>query len=678
MRKVYFLFLFVFFISNVSSAQSLFDSASLQKIRRVGEPQISPDSKTVLLTIGDVNLDLNKVITQIYSVGINGSNLVPLTQGNSSNTSPRWSPDGRKIAFITNEQIWIMNADGTGSKQLTDLATGVSKFLWSPDGNKIAFLSDVYPVCNGNNKCIQEKELEQQTKIVKAVETNRLLYKHWNEVRNIKRTHIFTIASNGGEATEITHGDYDSPPFSASSFSDFAFSPDSQEIVYLKNTDKIEAASTNSDVYTISLVDSKTQNITIKNRGSDASPLYTPDGRYIVYRSQTQENFESDRWRLMRYDRSSGEIKELNSELDLQIEEFVIAGDSQSVYFTAVDRGNLPLFNVSIRTGIPKKLFANGNISNIQIAPNNEQFVFVFSFFSIPPEIVTIKKNSRVYEPLTKVNRQFVAQFGLRPPDETVWSGASKEQIHGYLFKPSNFDESKKYPLLVFIHGGPQSAWFNNWNYRWNPQVFANAGYVVFLPNPRGSVGYGQKFVNQVSQDWGGKAFKDISTGVEEIIKLPFVDKDRIGAAGASYGGYMINWMLGHNDHKRFRYKVFLSHAGIYNTESFFGSTEELWFPLWEFGGNPWKNQKQFTKWSPHKFAKLFRTPTMVTHGEMDYRVPISEGTQLFTALQLNNTDSKLLYFPDEGHWILKPKNSLLWYEKSLEWFDKYLKPQIR
>lgn len=681
MKKILLTFFAVFIFFSITTAQTTFTPESLLKIRRVGDPQISPDGKKVLLTIGDVHFDANRTVTQIYSVEINGSNLTALTQGNSSNTAPRWSPDGNKIAFNTGGQIWVMDADGSNRKQLTNLATGAGEPLWSPDGSKIAFVSEVFPECAGDANCNKTKEEQNENSKVKAIETTRLLFRHWNEIRNKKRTHLFVVSSNGGNAQPITFGDYDTPPYAASSFSDFAFSPDSQQIAYLKNTDRVEAVSTNSDIFVADLSNpNAARNITQNNRGYDASPVFTADGRYIIYRSQTIAGFEADRWRLMRYDRNNGTITEITKGFDLQVEEFVISNDSQNVYFTAGDRGRMPLFAVPVNGGTPRKLLANGFISNLKITPNDQQFVFVYSFSSVPPEIVKVGKDinpkePNLIEPLTKLNRQFIAQFGLRPPDETEWQGASKDRIHGFLYKPTNFDESKKYPLLVIIHGGPQSAFYNSWGYRWNPQVFANAGYVVFTPNPRGSVGYGQKFVNQVSEDWGGKAFQDITKGVEEIVKLPYVDKDRVGAAGASYGGYMVNWILGHNDSKKFKYKALLSHAGIYNLDSFFGGTEELWFPLYEFKGTPWNNPKQYQKWSPNRFVKNFRTPTMITHGEIDYRVPINESFQLYTALQLNNVETKLLYFPDEGHWILKPQNSMLWYNRGLEWFKKYLRP---
>ncbi|HMS43765.1 MAG TPA: S9 family peptidase, partial [Pyrinomonadaceae bacterium] len=290
---------------------------------------------------------------------------------------------------------------------------------------------------------------------------------------------------------------------------------------------------------------------------------------------------------------------------------------------------------------------------------------------SPPAEIYKIPMSGAMTN-LTKAN----AATNLPNGTDVDWIGGMGAKVHGFLLKPMNYDAKKKYPMIVLIHGGPQGAWNDSWGYRWNPQMYANAGYIVFMPNPRGSTGYGQKFVNEISGDWGGKVVDDIKNGIVEVLKKnPAIDKERIGAAGASYGGYMVDWLLGHNDDPRFKFKAFVSHAGVYNLESMAGTTEELWFVNYEFKGMPWQNKANYEKWSPHKFAAKFKTPTLVTQGEIDYRVPVDQSLQLFTALQLNGTPSKLIVFPDEGHWILKPQNSEFFYKNVLDWFGKYLKP---
>ena len=328
-----------------------------------------------------------------------------------------------------------------------------------------------------------------------------------------------------------------------------------------------------------------------------------------------------------------------------------------------------PDFRLRIATHV-KQVRGDGYFGNLNVTPDGRSFVVLSSSMSSPADVYRLSVDGNEMVNLSKAN----APLKIARPEEVEWKGAFNTPNHGFLLKPANFDASRRYPLIVLIHGGPQGAWNDNWGYRWNPQVFANAGYVVFMPNPRGSTGYGQKFVNEVSADWGGRAYTDIMNGVAEIIKKPYVDKANIGAAGGSYGGYMVNWILGHNTDPRFKFKALVSHAGVYNLESMAAVTEELWFVEWEFKGMPWDNPVNYQKWSPHRFAKNFNTPTLVVHGELDYRVPIGEGLQLYTTLQHRGVPSKLLYYPDEGHWILKPQNSELWYSTVLDWFGRYLK----
>ena len=649
----------------------------LLKVRRVGDPQVSPDGRLVAFTIGDVNFDANRIVTQIYVVPSAGGEMKQLTSGDRSSTSPRWSPDGKKIAFTTGGQVWVMDNDGDNKEQVTKISTDAAAPAWSPDGKWIAFTSEVHPDCNDDD-CNKKKDEQAEKSKVKAHIMDRLLFRHWNEWRDVKRTHVFVVSSNGGTARDLTRGDFDSPPYAASSGVDFAFSPDSREIAYLRNPDKVEATSTNSDIYLVPIAGGEARNITSKNRGYEASPVYTRDGKYILYRSQATAGFEADRWRLMAYNRANGVSSELLRGFDLQVEEAVITPDGNTIFFTALDRGDAPIFRVPITGGKAQNVVPNVFATNLQITPNGQRLVFANSSMASPAEVYSVNVNGSDLRALTTANGQLMNQASLPKAEEVEWSGALGRKIHGFIIKPKNFDANRKYPLVVLIHGGPQSAWNNNWGYRWNPQVFANAGYVVFAPNPRGSVGYGQQFVNEISGDWGGKVYTDLMNGVADVIRRnPFIDRNRIGAAGASYGGYMVNWIQGHNNDPRFRFKVLVSHDGVYNLASMYGGTEELWFPEWEFKGMPWTNPAMYERWSPHNFVRNFNTPMLIIHGELDYRVPIGEGLQLFTAVQRKGIDSKLLVFPDEGHWVLKPQNSQLWYHTVLDWLDKYLKEPV-
>lgn len=678
MKRILFsLVVLAFVFANIQAQQ--FTINDLMKIRRVSDPQVSPDGRTVAYTIGDVNVAENRTLTQIYTVSTSGGNARQISKGDKSNSSPRWSPDGKRIAFVTGGQIWTMESDGDNRKQITKISTGASNPVWSPDGRWIAFVSDVYPEC-GNDDCNARKESEAENSKVQAKVTDRLLYRHWVEWRDKKRTHVFVVSANGGASRDVTTGDFDAPPYAASTGTDYAFSPDSTEIAFLKNPDKVEAISTNSDIFIAPLNGGAARNITVNNKGYDVSPVYTSDGKYIIFRSQATEGFEADRWRIMRFNRQTSETVELTRGFDLQADEIAVSPDNKTVYFTAGERGLAPIYSVPVEPDFRlriathvKKVYDRGFNANLNLLPDGKTLVDVSSSLNGANEVYRINLDDSSNVNLSRTNNEITF---FQKPESVEWRGALNQRIHGFLVKPANFDASKKYPLLVLIHGGPQSAWNDSWSYRWNPQIFANAGYVVFMPNPRGSTGYGQKFVNEISGDWGGKAYADIMNGVAEVLrKNPSLDKNRIGAAGASYGGYMVNWILGHNADPRFKFKTLVSHAGVYNLESMAGVTEELWFVNYEFKGMPWENPLMYAKWSPHKFATKFNTPTLVTHGELDYRVPIGEGLQLYTALQRRNVESKLVVFPDEGHWILKPQNSQFWYGQVLDWLGKHLNP---
>ncbi|MDQ3133926.1 MAG: S9 family peptidase [Acidobacteriota bacterium] len=653
----------------------------LLKVRRVGDPQLSPDGKLIAYTISDPDKAANRSRTQIYLISVDGGEPKQLTNGQSSASTPRWSPDGQRIAFVTGGQLNVMDATGGGVKKITTISTSAGDPVWSPDGKMIAFVSDIYPDC-ADDACNQKRDAALEEGKVKAKTIDRLLYRHWNTWKDGKRTHVFIVSADGGTARDLTPGNYDAPPFSLGGPPDYAFSLDSKELAFARNTEKVEATSTNNDIFIVPVAGGEAQRITSGNTGSDQSPLYSPDGRFIAYRSQQRGGFESDRWRLMLYERQSKQSRELLPKYDAYVDAFTFAPDSKHVYFVSGERGRQPAYVVPIEGGDPIK-FLEGFNDDLKLSADGKTMVFTRSSSVMPTEIFVtrvadprqrIAQGGSAVRQVTHTNDALMARFNLPPGEEVTWDGAGGTKVSGWLFKPINFDANKKYPLAVLIHGGPQGAWNDNWSYRWNPQIYASQGYAVFLPNPRGSTGFGQQFTDDISGDWGGKVYTDIVNGVAHVIGMGFVDKERIGAAGGSYGGYMVNWIAGHNDDPRFRFNALVSHAGVFNLTSMYGVTEELWFTEWEFKGTPWDNPELYTRWSPHMFVKNFKTPTLVIHGELDYRVPVGEGFQLFTALQKQGVPSKLLYFPDEGHWILKPQNSELWYNTVIGWFDMYLR----
>lgn len=650
----------------------------LLKVRRAGDPQLSPDGRWIAYTITDIDKEANRGTTRIYLIGAEGGEPRLLLPDRRPANSPRWSPDGTRLAFVAPSenvpQIWTVDLKTNEVKRVTNISTGVAGPVWSPDSRWVAFASEVFPDCQ-SDECNKAKEQRINESKVTAKIADRLLFRHWNAWEDGKRSHIFVAASGGGVARDLTPGDYDAPPFSLGGPDDYAFSPDSKELAFVRNTDKIEAISTNGDVFVIPLNGGDARRITGANLANDLSPAYSPDGRYLAYRAQSRPGFEADRWQLMLYDRAAGRGRSVTESFNGWVDSFTFSSDSRTIYFVSHERGRLPVFSLELATGSIKKVIADGFNDDVKISGDGRFLVFTRQSLAGPVEIFRASSDGKSAARITRTNDSLLAQFNLRPAEDVTWAGAGGVTVHGFLVKPPNFDPAKKWPLLVLIHGGPQSAWNDSWSYRWNPQVFASAGYLVFAPNPRGSVGYGQTFVDEISADWGGRVFADVLAGVAQLASSGFVDRERIGAAGGSYGGYLVNWIEGHNQDPRVRFKALVSHAGVYNLTSMFGATEELWFIEWEFKGTPWSNPEMYNRWSPNLYATSFKTPLLVTHGERDYRVPVSEGLQLFTTLQRQGVESKLLVFPDEGHWILKPQNSKLWYDTVIDWFDKHLKP---
>ena len=652
-----------------------FDTQALLELARISDPQVSPDGRMVAYSVQTIDVPNNKRITQVWVTPVAGGVARAITQLGQDNERPRWSPDSRHIAFISDQggsaQIWMMDADGANPRQITNLSTGAGGELFSPDGKNLVFTSEVYPQCAENDACNKrELDAEKDSKVKARIYTD-LLYRHWNHWQGPRRSHLLVVPANGGPARDLTSGDRDVPPFSLDGGDDYAISPDSAEVCYAVNIDLAPAISTNSDLYAVPMAGGPPRKVS-NNPGADNGPQYSPDGKYLAWRAQVRAGYESDRWRLWVMDRATGRVTDLTENMDRWVNSFVWSPDSASIFFTSEDRGRQSIQFKSVKGGETHvAVSGDSHLDEMRFTPDGKMLIYTQQSGAQPAGIYRASSAGGAAVALTHQNDAILSTHEMTPLEEFWVDGAEGAKVQSFVVKPPGFREDRKYPVLMLIHGGPQGAWGHSWSYRWNAQVFAAAGYLVVMPNPRGSTGYGQKFIDEINGDWGGRAFEDIMAVADHVVtSVPYADGSRMAAAGASYGGYMIDWILGHTQ----RFKALVTHDGVYDLRSEFGETEELWFPMWEFGGAPWDNPESYGRWSPSLFAKEFHTPTLVVHGELDYRVPLGQGLQLFTALQMRKIPSKLLLFPDEGHWVLQPQNSVLWYKTVIDWVDSWTK----
>jgi dipeptidyl aminopeptidase/acylaminoacyl peptidase len=662
--------------------------------KRVSDPQVSPDGKHVVYVVGAVDLPANKTASSLWIAATDGKS-APRQFTNvpgKKDTHPRWSPDGKKILFESNRsgdmQLWVIDVDGGEARQLTTISTEASNGLWSPDGKLIAFISAVYPEFSDkpfkeSDEANKKKKEEIEKSQVKAKVHTKLFYRHWDSYVEDKREHLFVMAADGGEPKDLTPGDRDAYPTS-DTFSigdDFTFSPDSKYILYTAPPEENEAWSTNYDIHRVPVVGGKSENLTKDNKAADNGPKFSPDGKKLAYRAQKKPGFEADRWELMVVDVDGGGAFKgtpraiRQKENDVSFDGFIWSPAGKWLIATADHHATSALYSIEVESGLQQSHHTDksgGTYGNLSMGKNGV-LVLTAAWMNAPNEVYVESEGGPPFPGLniSHANTKLLAELDL-PRPESVKVKVEGAEMQMWILKPPGFDPKKKWPLAYLVHGGPQGAWEDGWSYRWNPELWAAQGYVVALPNPRGSTGFGQKFVDEISGDWGGKCFSDLMKGVEYMESQPYIDKDRMAAAGASFGGYMMNWFQGNTT----KFKTLITHCGVFNFDSMYATTEELWFDEWEHGGPPWgKNRESYEKFSPHKKAANFKTPMLIIHNDLDFRVPVSEGQQLFTTLQRLKIPAKFINFPDEGHWVLKPKNSEFWHKEVFAWLAKYVPP---
>lgn len=684
-------------LSSVEAAEKApaphpFAFEDMMAVRRVSDSQVSPDGNWVVFAERVANLEKNNFVSHLWIVPSSGGTPWRLTNHEKGESSPKWSPDGRTIAFLSSrsgsQQVWTIPVGGGEATQVTKLSTDVDNLVWSKTGAYLAFSSDVFPGVEGD-EAQKGKQKERDDSGVKAEIFDTLLYRHWKDWRHGKRAHTFVFTLRDGSLRDVTPGDVEAPPFELGGPAPFDFSPDDSQLVLSKGpTPDTHAWTTDANLFLVDLRSLSSTNhqslpstnITAANKGWDGSPVWSPNGRLIAYRAQLLEGYEADKFRVALYDLTSRQTIYLTEKWDRSVDEIAWAPDSQSLFVEVQERGESAIYRIPVFGEADparfRKVYGRETVGGLSVGVNGRFLIAETQSFTAPTEVARIDLGDPAtadegrLKRLTQLNGEILDPVIWPTISSVTYPGALGESIQAWLVKPADFKAGDKAPFVLWIHGGPQSAWKNAFSYRWNPALLASKGYVVLMPNPHGSTGFGQAFTRQISEDWGGACYEDLMKGVDWAVQNGLADPDRMAAAGGSFGGYMVNWILGHNK----RFKALISHAGVYNLESMYGVTEELWFAEWDLGGTPWKNKGAYEKFSPHRFAANFSTPTLVIHGELDFRVPVGEGMQLFTALKRQGVESKFLYFPDEGHWVLKPKNAKLWNETFAGWLDQHLK----
>jgi len=650
-----------------ASGKRAFQLDDLYRIKSISALTASPDGRTIVCQVTSFQLKKGKRNTDLYRLNRDTGRIDRLTFSTASDYAPAFSPDGSYLYFLStrNEgaQVWRMAVDGGEPEQVTHVPTGVDSFHVLPDGHTLIFSSHVFPECGADADCNRTYMDRLEKGPVQAHFADTLLFRHWNRYRDWRYSHLFRLDLRTGDVVALTSGTADYPTYGGS----FTVSPDGLQLCTTINPDEQKATSTNSDLYVIDLGTDKRRNLTQSNPAYDGNPAYSPDGRYIAYRMQKVPGYESDRFRLVVYDRQRRQSIFLTERLDNWVQSIEWGPHSKAIYFTVHENGRVPLYRVMLADGKIERVVDTSFIREFKVLPDGA-IVFTRSSVGEPYEIWQLDPEPDAQpRQITWLNRDVTEEVDIRPAESMWIPGADGRKIHTYIVKPHNFDPAKKYPLILNVHGGPQYQWADSFRGDW--QVYPGAGYIVAFPNPHGSTGYGQEFTAAISRDYDGKVMKDINKVADALAALPFVDEDRMGAMGWSWGGYAMMWLEGHNRH----FKALVAMMGIFDLSSMYYATEELWFPEWDNGGAPWENPEYYRRASPSTYVENFQTPCLVITGERDYRVPYTQSLQFFTALQKRGVPSELIVFANDGHWPDTVKSMPVYYNAHLEWFHRYL-----
>jgi dipeptidyl aminopeptidase/acylaminoacyl peptidase len=667
---------------HASDSGRAFTLDDLYRVKGVGAPAISPDGKTVAYAVTTNDWATKKKTVALWRVDADGRNARALTSPGGNDDHPFFSPDGKTLAFVSTRagdpQIFFLPLAGGEPEQKTFFPGGVDAPAFSKDGRFVVFAADVYPDCGADAACNRKASAAREGNRIKAHLADTLLYRHWTEWKEGKRAHVFLLELAEPDAAkairDLTPGDFDSPVFSVGGGDDFDLSPDGQELAFASKRDADPARSTNADVFTVPVRGDAAQlaaprNVTASNEGFDGSPRYSSDGRFLAFLRQVTPRYEADRQRLMLLDRSNGAVRDLTPSFDDTLRDFRFSKDGNRISFTADVKGRTPLYEVDVASGAIRIVSSIGTIDAWALAPDASFAVAARRRIGSPLEIFRLSLAKGADETgarLTTHNEAFERDVDIRPAEEISVPGADGKPVQVWIVKPHGFDPAKKYPLILNIHGGPQQQWADSYRGDW--QVYPGAGYVVAFPNPHGSTGFGQAYTSAISGDWNGKVMADIEKVTDALAKLPYVDADRMGAMGWSWGGYATMWLEGHTT----RFKALAAMMGVYDLRAMYSSTEEVWFPAWDLKGAPWENAALYRAQSPSEFVKAFRTPCLVITGEKDFRVPYTQSLEFFTDLQARGVPARLIVFENAGHWPSAFEMGL-YYAAHLDWFHRYL-----